>query len=524
MQKATQDRLAEVAGLAFVYRRSIVISFAVISLIALAAAWYMPRKYSSFVTVLTEQSQITEPLLRGSAVPTSIQDRAKTAGELIFSRTVLSRVLDLGNWLDESATPIERETYMDRVLKRRIEITNGAGNLVRIQFTDTDPELARQVAQMLADTYVAESRRLQREESETAFDFLNTQVQEYHQKLVEAETALKQYNSENIDTQPGTENIVIERITMLRASNATTQSQLIEATARRDVLLQQLGGEAATTQSVSTESILLGRINEAEQQLAELRLNYHDTYPDIVQLKTQIEQLQSQVDAERRKREELGAGDLVAAPSAVSQGGTSVTTDVYGEIRREIQAMDGNIAVLSARLDEGEKQLQEALDKGRQIQANEAMLAELTRNYEVNNSVYEDLLQRRESARVSMNLDRRQQGQTARIYEDAFIPQKPSGLRFLHYLAGGMFFATTIPVGVLTLFSFVDSRHRQPDQLARAYDVPVLVTLPHMGDDKSKRRYRRQKIILLSIVIIILLLYVSSGIARMNGIEITDWI
>ena len=516
--------MAEVAGLAFLYRRPVVITFALISIIAMAAAWYMPRKYASFATVLTEQSQITEPLLRGSAVPTSIQDRAKTAGELLFSRTVLSELLEYGGWLDESATPSDRETYMERVLKRRIEITNGAGNLVRIQFTDTDPEVAKRVAQMLADNYVSESRRLQREESETAFDFLNTQVQEYHQKLVDAETALKQYNSENIDTQPGTENIVIERITMLRASNASTQTQLIEATARRDVLLQQLGGEAATTQSVSNESIMLGRIAEAEQQLAELRLNYHDSYPDIVQLKTQVEQLQNQVAAERAKRKELGAGDLVAAPSAVASGGSAVTTDVYGELRREIQAMDGNIAVLSARLEEGEKQLVDALCKGRQIQANVAVLAEMTRNYEVNNSVYEDLLQRRESARVSMNLDRRQQGQTARIYEDAFLPQKPSGLRFLHYLAGGMFFATTIPAGFLTLCSFADSRHRQPDQLARAYDVPVLITLPHIGDDKSKRRYKRQKILLFSVVTLVLLLYIASGIARFYGIEITDWI
>ena len=45
------------------------------------------------------------------------------------------------------------------------------------------------------------------------------------------------------------------------------------------------------------------------------------------------------------------------------------------------------------------------LDRSRRIAASESALAELTRDYEVNRDIYQDLLKRRENARVSMNLD-----------------------------------------------------------------------------------------------------------------------
>ena len=49
--------------------------------------------------------------------------------------------------------------------------------------------------------------------------------------------------------------------------------------------------------------------------------------------------------------------------------------------------------------------LNSELDRSRRIAASESALAELTRDYEVNRDIYQDLLKRRENARVSMNLD-----------------------------------------------------------------------------------------------------------------------
>ena len=53
-----------------------------------------------------------------------------------------------------------------------------------------------------------------------------------------------------------------------------------------------------------------------------------------------------------------------------------------------------------------ESMLNEELHRSGRIADSESALAELTRDYEVNRDIYQDLLRRRENARVSMELDR----------------------------------------------------------------------------------------------------------------------
>ena len=69
----------------------------------------------------------------------------------------------------------------------------------------------------------------------------------------------------------------------------------------------------------------------------------------------------------------------------------------------------------------------EELARSRRIAASESALAELTRDYEVNRDIYQDLLKRRENARVSMNLDRASRGLTFRIQDPATMPLRPTG-------------------------------------------------------------------------------------------------
>src|SRR3546814_6719110 len=89
------------------------------------------------------------------------------------------------------------------------------------------------------------------------------------------------------------------------------------------------------------------------------------------------------------------------------------------------------------------------IERSGRIAASESSLAELTRDYEVNRDLYQDLLKRRENARVSMNLDAERRGLSFRIQEPATVPLRPSGLRLLHVAGAGLVFAVVAPLALL---------------------------------------------------------------------------
>src|SRR5690625_6179297 len=86
------------------------------------------------------------------------------------------------------------------------------------------------------------------------------------------------------------------------------------------------------------------------------------------------------------------------------------------------------------------------------VTANEGELSERTRDYNVTRDVYEEMLQRKESARLSMALDVEGQGVSYQIQDPARYPTNPSGLQFIHFAVVGPFVGIIAPIGLLFLF------------------------------------------------------------------------
>jgi hypothetical protein len=135
-----------------------------------------------------------------------------------------------------------------------------------------------------------------------------------------------------------------------------------------------------------------------------------------------------------------------------------------------------------------ESLLDEELGRSRRIAASESTLAELTRDYEVNRDIYQDMLRRRENARVSMELDRERRGLTMRIQDPAQMPVRPSGLSLTHIAAGGLLAAIAVPLGLLFLLVRFDPRVRAPGQIERQGNYPLLSVVPGNRTPRDRRR------------------------------------
>jgi hypothetical protein len=106
-------------------------------------------------------------------------------------------------------------------------------------------------------------------------------------------------------------------------------------------------------------------------------------------------------------------------------------------------------------------------------------LSELSQRYEATHDIYEDLLKRRENARVSMDLDAERRGLTMRIEEAAELPVVASGLRLFELSLIGLLVAFLVPAGTLFAIVRLDPRLRSGEQIERLARVPLLVSIPY---------------------------------------------
>jgi polysaccharide chain length determinant protein (PEP-CTERM system associated) len=459
------------------YKTVVVVLFVLINLAAVAVGLAWPKTYTSSSTIFVEEKNIIQPLMQGTAVATDVRDRAGVAKELLFGRKNLERVLDRAGWFDKNPTDIEKDRMMEQV-KARTRILNVGRNLIKIEYRDSDAERAFKTTEKFAEIFVQESVGTQTSESQAAFDFIDSQVKLYQEKLTTAEQKLKEFRSETVDARPGTEEEVQGRINAFQNTIENTTLAIKEALVKKESIEKQLSGEAEITGSLSREGQYSTRIADLQSQLDTLHLSYHDTYPDIIRIKHQIEDLKEMVAAEQHQRD-------IARQNAKSTGKLYIDDSVranpmYQQLRRDLYESNTNIATLNARLAESKELLNKELVRARRIHSGEAELAELTRDYTVNRDIYQDLLRRRENARVSRNMDVDKQGLTLKVNEPAYLPLQPSGLRFLHFMVAGTVFSIAGPLALFFGVQKLDPRIKLPVLISEKMNLPLMVVVPHL--------------------------------------------
>lgn len=462
-------------------RRSVMMVslFATIALLALALGIVLPRKYTSSTTILVEEGNIIAPLMEGRAVPTGVANRAGIAKEVAFSRKVMNEILVVGGWMAKNPSPVAQDKLIEEIIGRT-QITTPRDNLIRIEYTDKDPKRAYDVTRRLAELVIQESLANKSAESRQAYEFIDSQVNQYHAKLAEAESKLEQYRTINPDARPGIETDVNARIGELRRQVETARMDLLDLRSQEQALQAQLSGEAEVTLVQTRAGTLRARLAELQSERDRLLLNYTEQHPDVVRVQHQIVDLQQELGREDSRKEQR----LAASPSALE--GSSQFNPLYGELRSKLAEVRRRGAAMAARASTAQGLLDQELTRSGRIASSESTLAELMRDYEVNRDLYQDLLKRRENARVSMNLDAERRGLSFRVQEPASMPLRPSGLRLMHVAGAGLIAALLIPAALLLGFVKLDPRVRSPWQIERDTGLPVLGTVPVFRTAKTR--------------------------------------
>ncbi len=517
------DQMAKILIKEAISRKTAIMSiFTLITLTFLIMGLFWPKTYSSSTSIIANEKKIIRPLMQGNAVTTNLSDKIRIAKEIIFSRAIMNQVLTEGGWVGLS--PVEQE-HRIATIKGNTHIGRGGPNLIKISYTDSDPERAFRVTQKLAGLFIIESERSKREESSEAYDFIDKQVSIYHEKLMAAEKRLKDLREDNLDARPGSDATVNRRIADLRNQVRQSQLALKEAQIKKSSLESQLSGEVKVAKNISRINFYRQRIGELELSLDSLRLSYHETYPDIIQLKNQISELK--VALEREEEIARSAGGYVGGSTAnnASTVGTSSnnrtaagSNPIYLELRSQLANTITEIATYRARINETQQFLQIEQDRLQRISDGEALLAELTRDYEVHQTIYQDLLHRREKARVSLHLQLEDQGLNFKVQEPANLPLTPNGLRFIYFAIMGPLIGLAVPIGLIYIMIMIDGKVRYERALVEQFDLPLFGHIPHINTPEEIRAERSSYIYCFIMLGTIAVAYAITGWLKLTGL------
>src|SRR3974390_1330407 len=164
----------------------------------LAAAWVVcvcgwlwvastPNTYESTAEVYIDTNGLLNPLLRGLAVTNDPNQEIAVMLQMLLTDPTLQRIVRATNPASSSMSSDRMQDAIASLRKQVTLKTLSAKNIYSINYRDRDPNYAQSVAQTLVSVLIDTSLGGQRRDADQVGSFLDNQIANYQQKLVEAQ-------------------------------------------------------------------------------------------------------------------------------------------------------------------------------------------------------------------------------------------------------------------------------------------------------------------------------------------------
>ncbi len=490
---------------AFARSGTLLAIFVGISLVFMAIGFMWEKKYNSSVQLYVDDRNLVGPLL--STAKTADRDAVKLAKQELFAIDILDTVLEEIGFADETTTPVEREELRDDLINATT-VSNRNNQLLEIAFWDPDPTIAFKTTSLYAELFLKKTMESTNVETTEAFEFIIDQVETYRARLEDAERRLETFRTQN----PGVTTLeggnVNARIIELQRDYEQTSLFFAQKDQTRKTLQAELSNESSTIARDYQVGQTRDQIASLQAQIDVLSLSYTDDYPDIVRLRQQIEDIKISAAERLQRASEQGPATAAFSVGGQAYSGAANLSPVYQQIRSDMARAAAEADALKSRLRQIEVLINNEIARSETSAQVERTLNELTRDYEINKEIYEGLLKKQESARITMTLGNEQQGVLYRIQQKANFPVRPNGLRFVHIVFLGLVLASVLPFVYLIVFLKLDPRIRTGSAITDLLELPLLTVVPHMRSPKEAVPYFRRPVAIFTTIAVVCGMYV----------------
>ena len=349
---------------------------------------------------------------------------------------------DISSYSPEQREAIAIDRVRSNIHVRRI----GATNILRISYNDQNPELASQVANQVAESFVNQRIDQTTETTDLARQFIEEQVTQVKDRLQSSERALVNYAKQEGVTITGDEtSLIAARIDEINSSLSHAIQQRLDYS--RLVKQIDAGRGASLPQVLESEGI-----QNLNEQVATLSAEYQQKlsmfkpgFPEMQQIQARIGELRKQIDE---------AIEVVTA-----------------NIRLQEEEVIAREADLRSKL--AELELEQVAFQDKSIQ-----YTILQREVESNRSQYDSLIAKLNDIGVGSELRQR----NAVIVDSAVPPGGPFAPRLSSNLTQSLLFFAIAAAALIYLLELLHNTFSNPDQLETTLKVPVLGVLPKANE------------------------------------------
>lgn len=472
----------------WIHRRAAMLVTWLVGALGVGVVLMMPDYYQASARVFVDTQSILRPLMTGIAVQPNIEQQVSMLSRTLINRPTVERLVRIADLDLNSRSRASTDEVVDAVTKAISIQSTGRDNLYTLSYRDKNPEKAQRVVQALLTIFVESSLGATRQDSDSARRFLDEQIKSYETKLAEAEGRLKAFKLRNIELQ--SQNGLDSAGRAAEIDNLLSQARLDlrEAESARAAANRQLeqlraqngasrGGAAVDVQTPELDA----RIYTQKRNLDTLLQRYTDEHPDVVRARSLIEELESQ---KRREIEELRRkGSPVAR--------TVETNPAVLELSRIYSAAEVQVASLRARVVEYETRSRRAHEQLKVAPQLEAELAQLNRDYQVNQKNYADLVARRESALISGKLENTSNVAEFRVIDPPRVIPKPVAPNRVLLMPVSLLVSIGAGLGMAFLMSQIRPVFFDGAALRQATNLPLLGVVGLISNDEMRRRESR---------------------------------
>ncbi len=354
----------------------------------------------------------------------------------------------------DSATT--RPILLIREFRKHLRVTLARNTrMVEISFSSTDPQLAAMVANALVNNYAEYNFHKKYNATRQVSGWMERQLDELKAKVEKSQQALVDYERQNAIVNIGEKQSLVEQ----RLGDLSKDLTIAQSDRMQKESLHRLISSDETSLAYVAQNQLLQRL---EEKYADLKGQYVDAlgqygpnFPKVVRLRDQTNEIQSLIERERKR---IGArihNDYLAAVGREKL--------LFAEVAREKLAV-GNLNQLS-------------------IQSNM-----LKREFETNQGLYENLLQRLKDATVSAGL----RANNIHILDEALPPTVPVRPKKLVNITIGLVMGLMLGVLLAFVQESLDTSIKSPEDIERLVIAPALATIP-AADASSRSSWLSRK-------------------------------
>lgn len=500
-----------------------------VSSLAIIVAVLWPPTYQTGATILIEQQEIPQELVR-SAITSFADQRVQVISQRVMTTQNLMTLIERYHLYPDIRESKPREVLLQKMrndisLKMIsadvIDPRSGRPTQATIAFTisykNHSPDLTLKVASELTTLFLNENLTSRTQMAEQTTAFFSEEAMKQQALIVEIDKRLAEYKKKHQESLPELAqlNQTISDRTGLELHDAENRIAALDS---QEVLLRaQLAQLNPTAQVYSdTGQRVMGvedRLKSLKSQLADYKARYAPGHPDIVSTERQIRGLEKEArvqddasDIARRLNEakaqlarsqEKYAPDhpdvvrlthlvselqkeLNAQPSADAAQKASAHADnpVYIQVKGQLDALTVEHQSAEAKRDELRAKLDDYERRMAQAPAVERDYRELARELESAQLKYQQIHAKQGDVQVSENLETEHKGERFTMIEPPLPPEKPISPNRILIIILGFVMSLGIGFGAAVLKDMLDPSVRGFGDVRLLLSVPPLAAIP----------------------------------------------